>query len=472
MPGPALTPIATPLPAASSKGPDATAPGREADAPEAGFAGELQRRIQGDAGKETDTAASPEDTQAEEQGAAQAAAPQPELAALLAGLVRPVEPRPAPAASLLDAPESVGLETRLGPAGLATGGEVRVNTTTYGEQEDPSVTALADGGWLVSWTSLNQGGSGWGIYQRRYSSTGEPAGSETRVNTTTESIPSDPGATALADGGWLVSWTSHGQDGNGAGIYQQRYSAGGEKAGAETRVNTETAHSESAPAVTSLADGGWLVSWEKSIYIFHEQAIQHAFLGAEWFIRVMNIYYGTLHFIITAGLLVWLFVKRHAAYRRMRNLLGATTGLALIGYWSFPLAPPRLYEHCDGTIPALGPEGGLVKPPCFVDTLEKIGGLWNYQSSAAKAIANAYAAMPSLHFGWSLWCCIVIWRHVGGRRGHVLAVLYPCLTLFAIVVTANHYFLDAAGGAIILLGGLAIVRWRERRASTQVAPAV
>jgi flagellar hook-length control protein FliK len=120
MPGPALTPIATPLPAASSKGPDATAPGREADAPEAGFAGELQRRIQGDAGKETDTAASPEDTQAEEQGAAQAAAPQPELAALLAGLVRPVEPRPAPAASLLDAPESVGLETRLGPAGLAT----------------------------------------------------------------------------------------------------------------------------------------------------------------------------------------------------------------------------------------------------------------------------------------------------------------------------------------------------------------
>ncbi|MGB8862433.1 MAG: phosphatase PAP2 family protein [Ilumatobacteraceae bacterium] len=206
-----------------------------------------------------------------------------------------------------------------------------------------------------------------------------------------------------------------------------------------------------------------IVSMEKSTFLFHEQSIQQAFLGATWFIKAMNVYYGTLHFIITAGLLVWLYAKRHGAYRRMRNLLGATTGLALIGYWAFPLAPPRLYLQCDGNIPALGPEGGLVKPSCFVDTLDKVGGLWNYQSSAAKAIANAYAAMPSLHFGWALWCAIVIWQQVGGRKGHVLAVLYPALTLFAIVVTANHYFLDAVGGAIILGGGLAIGRWSDRR---------
>lgn len=237
--------------------------------------------------------------------------------------------------------------------------------------------------------------------------------------------------------------------------------------------------------IRSLADVGgvknrahgnahWLVSAEKSMFIFHEQSIQQAFLGATWFIKVMNVYYGTLHFIITAGLLIWLYAKRHGAYRRLRNLLGATTALALIGYWAFPLAPPRLYLQCDGDIPALGPEGGLVKPDCFVDTLDKIGGLWNYQSSAAKAIANAYAAMPSLHFGWALWCAIVIWQEVGGRKGRVLAVLYPALTLFAIVVTANHYFLDAVGGAVILAGGLMIVRWLDRRraAKSAVAPAV
>lgn len=213
----------------------------------------------------------------------------------------------------------------------------------------------------------------------------------------------------------------------------------------------------------------FLVNLEKTLFIYHEQSIQQAFLGATWFIKAMNVYYGTLHFIITAGLLIWLYVKRHDAYRRLRNLLGATTFLALIGYWAFPLAPPRLYLQCGGDIPAIGPGGGLEKPDCYVDTLAKIGGLWDYQSSAAKAIANAYAAMPSLHFGWSLWCAIVIWQEIGGRRGRILAVLYPSLTLFAIVVTANHYFLDAVGGALILLGGVQIVRWLDRRRSSKLA---
>ena len=235
-------------------------------------------------------------------------------------------------------------------------------------------------------------------------------------------------------------------------------------------------------AIRSLADVGgvqnrahrnanWIVSAEKAMFIYHEQSIQQAFLGANWFIKVMNVYYGTLHFAITAGLLVWLYFRRHWAYREMRNLIGATTGLALVGYWSFPLAPPRLYLECEGNIPVLGPEGGLVKPACYVDTLEKVGGLWNYQSSIAKTIANSYAAMPSLHFGWSVWCGIVIWRYIGGRGGHIAAVLYPSLTLFAIVVTANHFILDAAGGAIIVLCGIWVVRWSERRRSARRAAA-
>ena len=219
------------------------------------------------------------------------------------------------------------------------------------------------------------------------------------------------------------------------------------------------------------SNANFLVTVEKTLFVYHEHSVQQAFLGANWFIKMMNVYYGTLHFIITAGLLIWLYAKRHDAYRRLRNLLGATTFLALIGYWAFPLAPPRLYLQCDGDIPALGPEGGLVKPDCFVDTLAKVGGLWNYQSSAAKAIANAYAAMPSLHFGWALWCAIVIWQQVPGRRGRVLAVLYPALTLFAIVVTANHFFLDAVGGVLILLGGLQVVKWFERRRSSKLAAA-
>lgn len=135
MPGPALTPIANPLPVAPAKGaegarPDAAAPGREADAPDAGFAGELQRRMQGDASHEADTATKPDSARADDEttpladATAQAPAPQPELAALLAGLVKPAAADttalpPAPrAASLLVS--DIGQDAHRNPAGMAT----------------------------------------------------------------------------------------------------------------------------------------------------------------------------------------------------------------------------------------------------------------------------------------------------------------------------------------------------------------
>jgi len=208
-----------------------------------------------------------------------------------------------------------------------------------------------------------------------------------------------------------------------------------------------------------------LVVWEGWLHIFHEQVIQQAFVGATWFIRMMNIYYGTLHFVITAGLLVWMYRKRHEGYKEMRNLLGLTTALALIGYWLFPLAPPRLYK-CNNNIPVPGPDG-FTLGKCFVDTLDKVGGLWSYHSPIAKAVANQYAAMPSLHFGWALWCAIVLFRFGRHRATRVAAFFYPLLTLFAIVVTANHWFLDAAGGAVIVLSAVWITRLHQRRGDRQ-----
>lgn len=234
-------------------------------------------------------------------------------------------------------------------------------------------------------------------------------------------------------------------------------------------------------AVRSVADHGgvsnrahrnarYITDLEKAIGLFHEQAIQQLFIGARWFIRLMNIYYGTLHFLITAGLLVWLYMRRQQVYRRMRNLLGATTALALVGYWAFPLAPPRL-DTCNNDVPVLGPSGSALGK-CFIDTLDTIGGLWSYHSPVAKAVTNPYAAMPSLHFGWALWCGLVLWTYLGGRRGQVLGVLYPLLTLFAVVVTANHYFLDAVGGAIILLAAHRLLAVRQRRRSATKTEAV
>jgi hypothetical protein len=212
-----------------------------------------------------------------------------------------------------------------------------------------------------------------------------------------------------------------------------------------------------------------LVDWEKSLHIFYEQTTQQAFIGAHWFIRLMNIYYGTLHFVITVGLLSWLYIRRHHAYRGMRNLLGLTTALALVGYWAFPLAPPRLYK-CNDNIPVPGPDGFTIGK-CFVDTLDKVGGLWSYHSPVAKAVANQYAAMPSLHFGWALWCAIVLYSYGRSRTTKVLGLLYPVITLFAIVVTANHYFLDAVGGAVIILVAMWILRAVDRRRSQRLLAA-
>lgn len=229
--------------------------------------------------------------------------------------------------------------------------------------------------------------------------------------------------------------------------------------------------------IRSLADRGvtnraysnarHLVDWEKTLRIFHEQAMQEALLAAHWFIKLMNIVYGTLHFVITAGLLVWLYRCRHVAYSHMRNLLGSTTFLALIGYWAFPLAPPRLYK-CNNDIPVPGPDGYAIGK-CFVDTLDTVGGLWSYHSPVAQAVANQYAAMPSLHFAWSLWCGVALVRYSAHRWTRVVGIAYPVLTLSAIVITANHYFLDAVGGAATFGAAIALLSWRERRSRRRLA---
>ncbi len=198
----------------------------------------------------------------------------------------------------------------------------------------------------------------------------------------------------------------------------------------------------------------YLMDLERTLHIYTESTVQKAFLGATWFIKILNVYYGTLHFIITGGLLMWVYLRRHEHYRQYRNLLGMTTALALVGYVIFPLAPPRLYPCHD----------------CFVDTLDTIGGLWSYHSSAAKAIANPFAAMPSLHFGWALWCGTLLWSFARHRAVRALSVIYPILTLLAIVVTANHYWLDAVGGALIFIIASQVLRALRNRSLRKSQP--
>jgi PAP2 superfamily len=90
--------------------------------------------------------------------------------------------------------------------------------------------------------------------------------------------------------------------------------------------------------------------------------------------------------------------------------------------------------------------------------LAKVGGLWSFDSGTMQAISNQYAAMPSLHIGWSLWSAVVLWPLVNRRWWRALLVVYPLLTLLCIVVTANHYWIDGLGGVATLFAGYGIAR--------------
>ena len=216
-----------------------------------------------------------------------------------------------------------------------------------------------------------------------------------------------------------------------------------------------------------------IIGLEKHLGLFHEQSIQRFFLGTPW-IKLFNIFYGTAHFIVTLGVLIWLFLRHRSRFGKWRTMLMVTTVLALVGFALFPLMPPRLFN---ATPSAKHPYGGETlatqhhQPEYhFVDTLRDVGGLWSFDSEKLDKVSNQYAAMPSLHIGWSTWCMIVLLRFGKRKRTKYLAVLYPLLTLTAIVATANHYILDAAGGLVIVGAGYLVARLAERLTTRSPAP--
>ena len=192
-----------------------------------------------------------------------------------------------------------------------------------------------------------------------------------------------------------------------------------------------------------------VIKAERWLHVFAEQRVQAQFLHDRHLIGFLNDYYGTVHFIAVVGVLIVLFRWFPDRYPVMRNTLAITTGLALIGFLVFPVLPPRLL------------------PPSFhfVDTLQVVGGFWNFGSAPAATVSNQYAAMPSLHTAWSSWCAFAVMPMVRPIWGKVALLAYPLLTIFCIVVTGNHYFGDAAGGLVTLAVGYMLARLLTGRLS-------
>jgi len=151
---------------------------------------------------------------------------------------------------------------RFDAAGVASEDESLVNTYTTSFQGASVTSRLADGGWVIGWTSNGQDGDGGGIYMQRYHADGTKDGGETPVNTHTASNQQSVTMAGLANGGWVVGWTSTGQDGDGDGIYLQRYDAQGQTAGKEILVNDTTTGNQRFPSFAALADGGWVAAWQ------------------------------------------------------------------------------------------------------------------------------------------------------------------------------------------------------------------
>jgi Ca2+-binding RTX toxin-like protein len=147
------------------------------------------------------------------------------------------------------------------PAGYQ---DFQVNSTTAANQRQPSVAAFQDGGFIVAWHSVDQDGDGAGVYAQRYNAQGNALGSEFRVNTYTTSDQDVPSVIVLNDGGFVVVWESLGQDGSGDGIYGQRYDADSNPAGSEFRVNTYTDSYQQGASLAALSGGGFVVTWMSS----------------------------------------------------------------------------------------------------------------------------------------------------------------------------------------------------------------
>jgi hypothetical protein len=182
-----------------------------------------------------------------------------------------------------------------------------------------------------------------------------------------------------------------------------------------------------------------LLSFETRLHLNIEHSLNHLVAGHAWLAYICNYYYATLHFVVTIGVLVWLYRKHPLRYRAIRSVLIITNLLALIGFWLVSVAPPRMLNG-------------------YVDTVVKFHTWGSFASPGLAKESNQFAAMPSLHIGWSLWCAFAIVTLAKRRWVRVLGALYPIATTFVILGTANHYVVDALAGAATLLLAVAIQR--------------
>jgi len=174
-----------------------------------------------------------------------------------------------------------------------------------------------------------------------------------------------------------------------------------------------------------------LISTEKSLHFFVEQSVQSWAMDHRILIDFANFMYVNSHFVITTSALVWLYLRHNDRFYFVRNMFVVAMGLALIGYMLLPTAPPRFF-------PELG----------FVDTLSYYVNV-KHDSGFVTLFFNPYAAVPSMHVAFSLIIAGPAMLIARRKVFKALWALYPLVVTFVVVVTGNHWLMDAFAGAAV-----------------------
>jgi hypothetical protein len=198
-----------------------------------------------------------------------------------------------------------------------------------------------------------------------------------------------------------------------------------------------------------------IVQLERSLHVFHEPQLQHLLSGSLLQIQLWNGVYFWAHAPVIAIVGVWLYLHHRSNYSLIRNafLFSAIGGLII--YWLYPVAPPRLMSGFG-----------------FVDTMQRYSSL-SYQAQSLKPFVNPFAAVPSLHFGWSVLIGVGLIRALQRPWGWALGAILPLIMLISIIATANHFVFDAVIGLVVCLtalsAALALSQWQIARARIRPA---
>ncbi len=186
-----------------------------------------------------------------------------------------------------------------------------------------------------------------------------------------------------------------------------------------------------------------VVQLEQSLGIFLERLLQAPVLPHAWLLQAFNAVYMWGHLPLVIAVAVWLLLFHRPQYRVIRNAVLLSGALALIVFYTFPVAPPRL-------VPGLH----------IVDTAAMISPV--YDTVEPKVFFNPYAAIPSMHIGWDLLMGAGIVWAATFRPLRWFGALLPLAMLFAVVITGNHFVIDGIAGAIVGAAGLLLALGLER----------